>query len=46
VMGATYNQGTNSYALGLWLLVITAALALGLALALRGRREPALAQTH
>ncbi|MCC6497513.1 MAG: NarK/NasA family nitrate transporter, partial [Propionibacteriaceae bacterium] len=42
VMGATYNQGTNSYALGLWLLVITAALALGLALALRGRREPAL----
>ena len=41
VMGATYNQASNSYALGLWLLVITAALALGLALLLRGHREPA-----
>ena len=43
VMGATYDQMTNSYALGLWLLVITAVLALGLALALQRKREPALA---
>ena len=43
VMGATYNKLTNSYALGLWLLVITAALALGLALVLEGKREPVLA---
>lgn len=41
VMGATYNAQTNSYALGLWLLVGTAALALGLAAALRGRRAAA-----
>ncbi len=39
VMGATYNAATNSYALGLWLLVATAALALVLALLLRGRRK-------
>jgi NNP family nitrate/nitrite transporter-like MFS transporter len=46
VMGATYNQAANSYALGLWLLVVTAALALGLALSLRGRREPAQVHAH
>lgn len=40
VMGATYNAATNSYALGIWLLVVTAALALALALLLRGRRHP------
>lgn len=42
VMGATYSAATNSYALGLWLLVATAALAFVLALLLRGRqRTPA-----
>lgn len=38
VMGATYSKATNSYALGLWLLVATAALALLLALILKGRK--------
>ena len=37
VMGATYNAATNSYALGLWLLVVTALLALALALLLHRR---------
>ncbi len=37
VMGATYDRATNSYALGLWLLVLTAALALALALLLHRR---------
>ncbi|MCW3158801.1 MFS transporter [Micropruina sonneratiae] len=37
VMGATYNPQTNSYALGLWLLVITAGLAMVLALLLQRR---------
>lgn len=41
VMGATYNAATNSYALGLWLLVATALLALGLALLLQRRRARA-----
>ena len=36
-MGATYNPATNSYSLGLWLLVITAVLALALALLLQRR---------
>ena len=36
-MGATYNAATNSYALGLWLLVVTALLALALALLLHRR---------
>jgi NNP family nitrate/nitrite transporter-like MFS transporter len=40
VMGATYNAATNSYALGLWLLVVTAALALGLALLLQRKKVP------
>jgi NNP family nitrate/nitrite transporter-like MFS transporter len=35
VMGATYDKLSNSYALGLWLLVATAALALALSLLLR-----------
>ncbi len=35
VMGATYNPATNSYALGLWLLVITALAALVLTLLLK-----------
>lgn len=35
VMGATYDKLSNSYALGLWLLVATAALALLLSLLLR-----------
>jgi MFS transporter, NNP family, nitrate/nitrite transporter len=35
VMGATYDKLSNSYALGLWLLVATAALALVLSLVLR-----------
>ncbi|HEY3547610.1 MAG TPA: MFS transporter [Propionicimonas sp.] len=35
VMGATYDKLSNSYALGLWLLVATAALALVLSLLLR-----------
>lgn len=38
VMGATYNKVTNSYALGLGLLVVTAVLALVLALLLQ--RKP------
>ncbi|HBX81615.1 MAG TPA: MFS transporter, partial [Propionibacteriaceae bacterium] len=37
VMGATYNKATNSYALGLWLLVATAVLALALTLVLQRR---------
>jgi NNP family nitrate/nitrite transporter-like MFS transporter len=37
VMGATYNRATNSYALGLWLLVLTAVLALALTLVLQRR---------
>ena len=40
VMGATYNAATNSYALGLWLLVITAVLALVLALLLQRKKAP------
>ena len=38
VMGATYNPETNSYALGLWLLVIVGALALVVAGMLRDAR--------
>lgn len=38
VMGATYNEANNSYALGLWLLVITALLALALALLLQRKK--------
>lgn len=38
VMGATYNPATNSYSLGLWLLVVTAIAALILALLLRRTR--------
>jgi len=37
-MGATYNPETNSYALGLWLLVIVGALALVVAGMLRDAR--------
>ncbi len=44
VMGATYNAATNSYSLGLWLLVVTAVLALLLALVL-GRRPAAEERT-
>jgi NNP family nitrate/nitrite transporter-like MFS transporter len=40
VMGATYNAATNSYSLGLWLLVVTAALALMLALLLQRKKVP------
>ena len=40
VMGATYNEAANSYALGLWLLVATALAMLVLALVLPGRRTP------
>ncbi len=39
VMGATYDKLSNSYALGLWLLVATAALALVLSLVLRGPQD-------
>jgi MFS transporter, NNP family, nitrate/nitrite transporter len=38
VMGATYNAETNSYALGLWLLVIVGAFALVIAGMLRDAR--------
>ncbi|GAA1751427.1 MFS transporter [Agromyces humatus] len=38
VMGATYNPETNSYALGLWLLVIVGAVALVVAGMLRDAR--------
>ena len=38
VMGATYNAATNSYALGLWLLVIVGAFALVIAGMLRDAR--------
>jgi NNP family nitrate/nitrite transporter-like MFS transporter len=38
VMGATYNPQTNSYALGLWLLVIVGAIALVVAGMLRDAR--------
>ncbi|GAA1523697.1 NNP family nitrate/nitrite transporter-like MFS transporter [Agromyces terreus] len=38
VMGATYNAETNSYALGLWLLVIVGAVALVVAGMLRDAR--------
>jgi NNP family nitrate/nitrite transporter-like MFS transporter len=38
VMGATYNPQTNSYALGLWLLVIVGAVALVVAGMLRDAR--------
>ncbi len=38
VMGATYNAETNSYALGLWLLVLVGALALVVAGMLRDAR--------
>ena len=44
VMGATYNPVTNSYALGLWLLVVTALLALALALLLQRRKASAPAE--
>lgn len=43
VMGATYNPVTNSYALGLWLLVATALAALVLVLMLRGERPTRVA---
>ncbi len=39
VMGATYNPVTNSYSLGLWLLVITALAALVLTLLLERNRS-------
>lgn len=39
VMGATYQVDTNSYALGLWLLVLVGAGALVVAGMLRGRSE-------
>lgn len=38
VMGATYNPATNSYALGLWMLVIVGAIALVVAGMLRDAR--------
>lgn len=41
VMGATYHPETNSYSLGLWLLVIVGALALVVAGMLRGAKETA-----
>jgi len=44
VMGATYNAATNSYALGLWLLVVTALAALALALLLQRRKASAPAE--
>jgi MFS transporter, NNP family, nitrate/nitrite transporter len=44
VMGATYNPVTNSYALGLWLLVLTALVALALALLLQRRKASAPAE--
>ncbi|MEP7160355.1 MAG: MFS transporter [Dermatophilaceae bacterium] len=37
VMGATYDAASNSYVLGLWLLVVTATLALLMAVTLRRR---------
>lgn len=40
VMGATYNAETNSYALGLWLLVLVGAVALVVAGMLRDARVP------
>lgn len=40
VMGATYNAETNSYALGLWLLVLVGAAALVVAGMLRDARVP------
>ena len=45
VMGATYNAATNSYALGLWLLVVTALLALALALLLQRRTKTVEVET-
>lgn len=38
VMGATYNATTNSYALGLWLLVLVGTAALAVAGMLRDAR--------
>lgn len=43
IMGATYNAETNSYALGLWLLVIVGAVALVVAGMLRDARPGAKA---
>jgi NNP family nitrate/nitrite transporter-like MFS transporter len=45
VMGATYNPQTNSYALGLWLLVIVGAIALVVAGMLRDARVVKTATT-
>lgn len=44
VMGLTYNPQTNSYALGLWLLVIVGAIALVVAGMLRDARAPKAAR--
>ncbi len=40
-MGATYHAETNSYALGLWLLVLVGTFALVVAGMLRGSRDKA-----
>lgn len=46
VMGATYNAATNSYSLGLWLLVATAAVALLLALFLGRQKTQAAVESE
>ena len=45
VMGATYHAETNSYALGLWLLVLVGAAALVVAGMLRDARPKKAAPT-